>query len=68
VASPCIIGRIDPAADHKRRDGMAMAAAAYLHPRLSTIDAKLEPPAAELPERSIVQVEFVVPGARPTPG
>jgi hypothetical protein len=25
----------DPAADHKRRDAMAMAAAPYLHPRLT---------------------------------
>jgi hypothetical protein len=57
----------DPAADHKRRDAMAMAAAPYLHARLSTIDAKLEPAAAG-PLPQIVQVEFVVPGARPTPG
>ena len=35
----------DPAADHKRRDAMAMAAAPYLHPRLTAIDAKLNPPA-----------------------
>jgi hypothetical protein len=27
----------DPAADHKRRDAMAMAAAPYLHARLSTV-------------------------------
>ena len=43
---------------------MAMAAAPYLHARLSTIDAKLEPAIAEpLSERPLVQVEFVVPGA-----
>ena len=42
----------DPAADHKRRDAMAMAAAPYLHPRLSTIDATLSPVVGEpLPER-----------------
>ena len=42
----------------------AMAAAPYLHARLSTIDAKLEPDIAEpLSERPLVQVEFVVPGA-----
>jgi hypothetical protein len=57
----------DPKADHKRRDAMAMAAAPYLHARLSTIDAKLEPAAAG-PLPQIVQVEFVVPGAPPTPG
>jgi hypothetical protein len=32
----------DPAADHKRRDAMAMAAAPCQHARLSTIDARLE--------------------------
>ena len=32
----------DPAADHKRRDAMAIAAAPYLHPRLSST----EPPTA----------------------
>jgi hypothetical protein len=57
----------DPAADHKRRDAMAIPAAPYLHARLSTIDAKLSPAAAG-PLPQIVQVEFVVPGARPTPG
>jgi hypothetical protein len=54
----------DPAADHKRRDAMAMAAAPYLHPRLSTIDATLNPAVVEpSPERTAVVVEFVVPGA-----
>jgi hypothetical protein len=54
----------DPAADHKRRDAMAMAAAPYLHARLSTIDAKLSPPITEpSPEKTSVVVEFVVPGA-----
>jgi hypothetical protein len=43
----------DAAADHKRRDAMAMAAAPYLHARLSTIDATLSPAAAEpSPERT----------------
>jgi hypothetical protein len=52
----------DPAADHKRRDAMAMAAAPYLHARLSTIDATLSPAAAEpSPEKTSVTVEFVVP-------
>ena len=36
----------DPAADLKRRDAMAMAAAPYLHARLSAIEAELNPPAA----------------------
>jgi hypothetical protein len=53
----------DPNADHKRRDAMAMAAAVYLHPRLSTIDATLSPADAEpSPEKTSVVVEFVVPG------
>jgi hypothetical protein len=52
----------DPSADHKRRDAMAMAAAPYLHARLSTIDAKLSPAAPEpSPEKASVTVEFVVP-------
>jgi hypothetical protein len=54
----------DPAVDHKRRDAMALAAAPYLHARLSTLDAKLNPPIAEpLPERRSITVEFVVPTA-----
>jgi hypothetical protein len=52
----------DPGADDKRRDAMAMAAAPYLHPKLSAIDAKLSPVVAELfPERRSITVEFVVP-------
>jgi|HubBroStandDraft_6_1064221.scaffolds.fasta_scaffold1961456_1 hypothetical protein len=56
----------DTAADHKRRDAMAMAAAPYLHVKLSALDPKLSQAAAEpSPERSLVTVEFVVPnGAR----
>lgn len=56
----------DPAAEHRRRDAMAMAAAPYLHPKLSAIDAKRSPLVAEpSPERTSVVVEFVVPnGAR----
>jgi hypothetical protein len=50
----------DPAADHKRRDAMAMAAAPYLHPRLTAIDAKLSPAASQpLPKKLIL--EFVLP-------
>jgi hypothetical protein len=51
----------DPNADHKRRDAMAMAAAPYLHAKLSSIDAKLSS-ALEKPEDvSSIQVTFVHP-------
>jgi hypothetical protein len=43
---------------------MAMAAAPYLHPKLSAIEAKLSP-AALNPSREKVEIVFVVPsGAR----
>jgi hypothetical protein len=52
----------DPAADHKRRDAMAMAAAPYLHPRLTAIDPKLSPAAADAPpEKTSIRIEFVMP-------
>jgi hypothetical protein len=56
----------DPAADQKRRDAIATAAAPYLHARLSPIDGTLSPAGAEpSPEKTSVVVEFVVPnGAR----
>jgi hypothetical protein len=58
----------DPAADHRRRDAMAMAAAPYLHPKLSTIDAKLTPATSETSaERPTILVEFVVPTAAHSP-
>ena len=50
----------DSAADSKRRDAMAMAAAPYLHPRLSAIDAKPNPDAAERSPRKLL-LEFVLP-------
>jgi hypothetical protein len=54
----------DPDADQKRREAMAMAAAPYLHSKLSAIEAKLSPAVAEpSPERTSVVVKFVVPGA-----
>jgi hypothetical protein len=53
----------DPDADHKRRDAMALGAAPYLHPRLSTIDATPSPADAEPPPKTSVLVKFVVPGA-----
>ena len=53
-----------PAADHKRRDAMGMAAAPYLHAKLTAIDPKLSPAAAEAPpspEKTSIRVEFVMP-------
>jgi hypothetical protein len=50
----------DLTADPKRRDAMAMAAAPYLHPRLTAIDAKLNPDAAERSPRKLL-LEFVLP-------
>jgi hypothetical protein len=55
----------DPAADQKRRDAMVMAAAPYLHPRLSAVEPKPnEPEASEAPD---IQVAFVRPPPRPQP-
>jgi hypothetical protein len=56
----------DPAANHKRRDAMAMAAAPYLHPKVNAIDAEMGPPVAEPPSKTSVLVKFVVPGKEPT--
>jgi hypothetical protein len=50
----------DSAADSKRRDAMAMAAAPYLHSRLTAIDAKLSPTVPEQSPRKLL-IEFVVP-------
>src|SRR5262245_58863170 len=51
----------DPSADVKRRDAMAMAAAPYLHPKLSSVEASLTPltTSEELPEKMVI--EFVMP-------
>jgi hypothetical protein len=58
----------DPRADDKRRDAMAIAAAPYLHAKLSAIEAKLTPAASERSaERPTILVEFVVPGAPHSP-
>jgi hypothetical protein len=43
-----------------RRDAMAMAAAPYLHPRLTAIDAKMSPAAAH-PSPQKLLLEFVLP-------
>jgi hypothetical protein len=52
----------DANAEPKRRDAMAMAAAPYLHSRLSAVEAKPNEPAAA--EVAGIRVEFV----RPRPG
>jgi hypothetical protein len=53
----------DAKAEFKRRDAMAMAAAPYLHPRLSPVEPKPnEPEASEAPD---IQVTFVRPRPRP---
>ncbi len=49
----------DANAEPKRRDAMAMAAAPYLHPKLSAVEAKLSAPeTAEVPH---IRVTFVRP-------
>ena len=48
----------DPAADNKRRDAMAMAAAPYLHSRLSPTEP---PTAVPTPGNSKLVLEFVLP-------
>ena len=53
----------DPAADHRRRGAMAMAAAPYLHPKVNAIDAKSPAVEEASPERTSVEVRFVVPGS-----
>jgi hypothetical protein len=51
-------------ADPKRRDAMAMAAAPYLHPKLSSVEApKAEQPSSA--EKYGIRVEFVRPRPRP---
>ena len=49
----------DANADAKRRDATAMAAAPYLHPKLSTVEAKLSQP--ETSEATYIRVTFVRP-------
>lgn len=51
----------DPAADHKRRDAMATAAAPYLHSKLTAVDANLDDTTTE-PRHKKFEVVFVVPG------
>lgn len=51
----------DPSVNTKRRDAMATAAAPYLHPKLSAVDAKLSN-APEAPRGvSSIEISFVHP-------
>jgi hypothetical protein len=52
----------DGNADPKRRDAMAMAAAPYLHPKLSAVEAKPNAPATA--EEYGIRVSFVRPRPR----
>jgi len=49
----------DPGADDKRRDAMAMAAAPYLHPKLSSVDARLSSASEKPGDVDRIQVTFV---------
>jgi predicted RNase H-like nuclease (RuvC/YqgF family) len=53
----------DPRADDKRRDAMAMAAAPYLHPKLSSLDAKLSSASDKFGDVDRIEVTFVHPAA-----
>jgi hypothetical protein len=53
----------DAKAEPKRRDAMAMAAAAYLHPKMSPVEAKAKEP--ERSEPSEIRITFVRPRPRP---
>jgi hypothetical protein len=55
----------DPGTDDKRRDAMAMAAAPYLHPKLSSVDAKAAMTISHGGEGGEIQVTFVHPKRRP---
>ena len=49
----------DATADDKRRDAMAMAAAPYLHPKLSSVDAKLSNASEKPGDVDRIEVTFV---------
>jgi hypothetical protein len=55
----------DSTADAKRRDAMAMAAAPYLHPKVSPVEAK--PNKLSAAEEHGIQVTFVRPRWRHEP-
>jgi hypothetical protein len=54
----------DPGADDKRRDAMAMAAAPYLHPKLSSLDAKLSSASDKFGDVDRIELTFVRPQPR----
>lgn len=47
----------DPSADEKRRDAMAIAAAQFMHPKLSAVEAKVD---ADV-EMAVTHIELVAP-------
>jgi hypothetical protein len=49
----------DPRVDDKRPDAMAMAAAPYLHPKLSSVDARLSSASEKAGDVDRIQVTFV---------
>jgi hypothetical protein len=49
----------DPRVDDKRRDAMAAAAAPYLHPKLSSVDAKLSNASEKPGDVDRIEVTFV---------
>jgi hypothetical protein len=59
----------DISADTKRRDAMAMAAAPYLHPKVSSVDVSDRPPFVSVSagnthdKGQMLQVSFVTPKA-----
>jgi hypothetical protein len=55
----------DADAEPKRRDAMAMAAAPYLHPKVSPVEGRTNEP--ERSEPSEIRVTFVRPRPRPEP-
>ena len=55
----------DDKADPKRRDAMAIAAAPYLHSKMSSVEPKPEKPAGA--EDYGIRVTFVKPHPRPEP-
>jgi hypothetical protein len=48
----------NPRADNRRRDAMAMAAAAYLHPKISSVEPKAAA-GPNKPECNMIEVRFV---------
>jgi hypothetical protein len=59
ISSLMLSAMRDAGADHKRRDEMAMAAAPYLHPKLSSVDAKAAMTIAPGDEGGEIRVTFV---------